>query len=860
LTPLSVTSPAPPVCPALILIVEDEFLIANELQHLLMQAGYQVLGLAESGAKARALVARAVPDIVLLDIFLKGSETGIELAQWLSQQRIPFVFLSANLNESVLEAAKVTEPFGFLNKPFRERDVLAALEIARYRHAHSQEARLRQQQQTLIAVNNAIVTIYDRELLCRTIAEQLNQLVSFSLFNLRIGLPEEQSFHWVLLRQTPQGTFERVFLPELLGHDAPQELFEKLRQAPDQLGEQPGIFTGVAFEQLCQRYPTAHASREAFGVQAMALFPVQLKQRTFTSLQVATTAPSGFTTDDYAAINLVIPQIALALDNLLVCEEIDARRRLKATELAVSSAFRNGRSMADIAVQVAMAISELMSIDLLSIYRVGRVLGAAPLTDITVYKRDAQYYPVPAEEAALPAATTTDEWQQTVADMESWLLQPTLNVGEAAAAARARNPVTRHYGDLLDLHSSMYVPIVLKDQPVAALIVASKAPYAYTAKDLQMLQEVSTQLASALDNLLAYERIRLLSEQLEQERTYLSEELKTSHNFEEIIGTSPALLAVLRNIGQVAPTDVTVLLLGETGTGKELLARAVHNLSPRKGRTMVKVNCAALPPQLMESELFGHERGSYTGATDQRIGKFELAHGSTLFLDEIGELPLELQAKLLRVLQEKEIERLGGKGTIAVDVRIVAATNRDLQAEVAAGRFRADLYYRLYVFPLLVPPLRERPTDILPLAEYFLRKASKEFGKPFTSIANATVQQLQAYAWPGNIRELEHVLERAAILSKPPTLALAEPLISPPPTAPPSMTPPLTAAPSEPISVMPMPVQPMKLTMREAILAALHQSDNRIRGRGGAAELLGVKPTTLEARMKKLSIVPDKYK
>jgi formate hydrogenlyase transcriptional activator len=846
-----------PVSPALILIVEDEFLIANELQHLLIRAGYQVLGLAESGAKARALVARAVPDIVLLDIFLTGSETGIELAQWLGEQRIPFVYLSANTNDSVLEAAKVTEPFGFLNKPFRERDVLAALEIARYRHAHSQEARLRQQQQTLIAVNNAIVTIYDRELLCRTIAEQLSQLIPFSLFNLRIGLPEEQSFYWILLHQTSTGAFERVYLPELLGQNAPQELFEKLREAPDQLGEQLGIFAGEAFEQLCQRYPTAHASHEAFGVQSMALFPVQLKQRTLTSLQLASTAPHGFTTDDYAAVSLVIPQIALALDNLLVCEEIDARRQLKATELAVSSAFRNGRSMSDIAVQVAGAISELMSIDLLSIYRIGRVLGAAPLTDITVHKREGQYYPLSPKEAAPPTGTTPSEWQHILANMESGLLQPTLNVGEVATAARNQNPLTQHYGDLLDLHSSMCVPILLQDQPVAALVVASKAPYAYTAKDLQTLQEVSTQLASALDNLLAYERIRLLSEQLEQERTYLSEELKTSHNFEEIIGTSPALLAVLRNIGQVAPTDVTVLLLGETGTGKELLARAVHNLSPRKGRTMVKVNCAALPPQLMESELFGHERGSYTGATDQRIGKFELAHGSTLFLDEIGELPLELQAKLLRVLQEKEIERLGGKGTIDVDVRIVAATNRDLQAEVAAGRFRADLYYRLYVFPLLVPPLRERPTDILPLAEYFLRKASKQFGKPFTCIANATVQQMRAYPWPGNIRELEHVVERAAILSKPPTLALAESLIAPQATTV-IATPPPTAEPAEPVSFR--PVQPMKLTMREAILAALHQADNRIRGRSGAAELLGVKPTTLEARMKKLGIVTDKYK
>nr|GFC33880.1 hypothetical protein [Tanacetum cinerariifolium] len=305
------------------------------------------------------------------------------------------------------------------------------------------------------------------------------------------------------------------------------------------------------------------------------------------------------------------------------------------------------------------------------------------------------------------------------------------------------------------------VPIALKDQPVAVLVVASKAAYAFTDKDLKTLQELANQLALALENLLAYERIHRLSEQLELEKTYLSEELKVNHNFEEIIGTSPALLAVLRGVAQVAPTDATVLLLGETGTGKELIARA-----------------------------------------------------------------------------EKEIERLGGKGPIKVDVRVVAATNRELAEEVAVGRFRADLYYRLNVFPLTLPPLRTRPDDILPLATHMLHKLSKKLAKPFASIANTALQQLQQYAWPGNIRELENVLERAAILSVPPTLQLAAPLVA---------------------SAQPRPeVKPMQDTLRETILAALAQTNYRIRGPRGAAGLLGVKATTLEARMKKLGIASRK--
>jgi len=829
----------PELAPAAsILIVEDEFLIANNLQRILIKAGYQVTGFAKTVAEAKQAVAQAPPDIVLLDIFLKGEQTGLDLAEWLNEQRIPFVFLSANLSDGVLEAAKVTEPFGFLNKPFRAKDVLTTLEIARYRHAHSAEAKLRQQQQIQVAVNNAIITLHDRDQLSLAIAAQIDKLVPFSFLNLRIGLPEEQSFYWVMLRKTALGTFERIHLPVLLGPNASDELLEKLHQeTPDQLGEQPGIFTGAAFEALVEQYLTARAIRDTFGVRSLLVLPVVLKRRSFTNLQLARTDAAGFTPADYEAVSMVISQIALALDNLLACEEIDAGRRLKTAELAVASAFQNGKTMAEITPQVATAVNELLpGVDLLSIYRVGRALGNGPF-DATVHKKDNLFVPLTGEE--LPATISPLEWERLVDQMEPWLVQPTLNVGRQAGQVRARSVVAEFYSTQLGLQSSMYVPIRSKGQPVAALVVASKAAYAFTPKDLEALQSLADELAVALENLLAFERIKLLSEQLEQEKTYLNEEIKTSHNFGEIIGTSPALLAVFDSIAQVAPTDYTVLITGETGTGKELIARAVHNLSGRKGRTMVKVNCAALPPQLIESELFGHERGSYTGATDKRIGKFELAHGSTIFLDEIGELPLELQAKLLRVLQEKEIERLGGKGPIEVDVRVIAATNRNLQEEVTAGRFRADLYYRLNVFPVVVPPLRERPADILPLTVHFLQKISKKLGKPLTGLSKATREQLEQYPWPGNIRELEHVLERAAIMARSATLELPEPLVANPVTR---------------VQLVPSVVKSMQESMRDTILAALAQANNRIRGQGGAAELLNLKPTTLESRMKKLQI------
>lgn len=829
-----------PVPISTVLIVEDEFIVADDLRRRLSRAGYQVLGLAATVAEAQQLLAGAPPTVVLLDIFLKGPASGLDLAGWLHERQIPFVFLSANLSDEVLAAANRTQPLGFLNKPFREKDVLAALELARYRHAHGEEARLRRQRELQVAVNNAIVHLHDRDELCQAIAAQLDQLVPFTLLSLRIGLPEEQSFYWVVLHKTAAGTFEKVPPLRLLGADVPEALRQRLtEQPPDQVGEQAGTFTGAAFGELCRTQRTARASRDAFGARALAVFPVLLKHHSFTSLQLASPDPAAFSPEQYATVELLLPQLALALDNLLVCEEIEARRRQKAAELALVSAFRNGRELEVIAPAVAQALQQVLPLDLLVLYGVDRALGTVQDGTNASRQPDGTFRLLPATEFVhLPDAAARLAWQQAILELEMLMQQPTLNVGEAGEARRARNLVARRYGEHLGLHSSLYVPVHVQGRPVAAVVVASRAPYAYTARDLRLLQELSRPLALALENLLAFERIKTLGQQLAQENTYLAEEIRTTYNVGEIIGTGPAMQALFSSLGLVAGTDATVLITGETGTGKELVARAVHELSARAARTMVKVNCAALPPHLIESELFGHEKGSFTGATDKRLGKFELADGSTIFLDEIGELPLELQAKLLRALQEREIERVGGRHPILVDVRIVAATNRDLKQEMAEGRFRSDLYYRLNVFPLAVPPLRERPEDILPLATHFLQRFSKKLGKPLTGLTTDAAQQLLAYAWPGNVRELEHVVERAAILARTPTLALAE-----------SLAPVAAAAPA----VM-AAVRPFAEAAREVIEAALAQAGGRVRGAGGAAELLGIKPTTLEARMKKLSV------
>jgi PAS domain S-box-containing protein len=333
---------------------------------------------------------------------------------------------------------------------------------------------------------------------------------------------------------------------------------------------------------------------------------------------------------------------------------------------------------------------------------------------------------------------------------------------------------------------------------------------------------------------------RVLMEQekarLEAQNTYLQEEIKGSHNFEELIGSSPSLKKVLKNVERVAPTDSTVLITGETGTGKELIARAIHNVSPRRTKPLVKVNCAAIPAGLIESELFGHEKGAFTGALTRKIGRFELADKGTIFLDEIGELPLDLQSKLLRVLQEGEFERVGGMQTFKVAVRVIAATNRDLEQQVRVGHFRSDLYYRLNVFPIHLPPLREREGDIPLLVQFFTRRFAVQQGKKIERIPERMMAALQRYHWPGNIRELEHVVERAVILSEGSQL---EPIEW------------LTAGASPSILDRVLTIEELE---REHIRTVLEQTNWRVSGEKGAASLLGLKPTTLEARMKKLGI------
>ncbi|MBT1707612.1 sigma 54-interacting transcriptional regulator [Fulvivirgaceae bacterium PWU5] len=635
-----------------VLIVEDQFIEANDLRLMLEKAGYQVTGIARSVQKAIELIEQEKPSLVLLDIYLKGKLTGIDLAKRLREENIAFVYLSANSNQDVLAEAKATQPYGFLVKPFREKDVLVALEIARYRHEHSLESGFRRE---------------------AALQKQLAGLV------------------------TSAGNWQHTIMK-----------------------------IGVAIQ-------------------------------------------------PYISFDLMRGEL----------KEADHTR--------YSSGF------------LRIGFNEYQRID----FPEFRVMTGLSMQAYEVLQRSGH----------------TDSIAAFYA-------------GKAFTELCSRDPLKKLVAGYFGMASYLSLPLHLAGGGIFYLSFYSRSADTYTHEHLALFNRLQQALAETIDAALAIKKTPEGAETLKEDPLPPDGNSTRISGFEGIVGTSHRLLNVFDSIAQVAPLDTSVLILGESGTGKERVADCLHRLSPRKMKPFIKVNCAALPASLIESELFGHEKGAFTGATDRRIGKFEQASGGTILLDEIGEMPIELQVKWLRVLQEKEIERIGGSAPIKVDVRVIAATNRDLEKEVAEGRFRLDLYYRLNVFPIQLPPLRERKEDIPTLANHFVSYFSRKTGKKITGISAKVLQELQAYRWPGNVRELEHLMERSVLLAKGDTI---RDIVLPDQKE----TNHATDAPR---------VKTILENERDHILEVLKKCEGKIWGAGGAAELLNVPPTTLQSKMKKLGI------
>ena len=534
----------------------------------------------------------------------------------------------------------------------------------------------------------------------------------------------------------------------------------------------------------------------------------------------------AYSLSEVAFAQLVAAQVAVAVDNALHFQEAQALQQQLAHErdrlcvlLEVTNSVVANLELRDVLRTISATLRRVMHCDV-----AGVQLLEAEHHQLRVYALD-----FPDSQGFIQ--------EELLMPLEDSLPGQALQAGQPVVVDRSDPAATSCLIAGEGLQSHCFLPLISRQGNLGVLGLGRRSAHAFTPEEVAFLTQVANQVAIAVDNALAYGQITALKDQLAQEKLYLEDEIRSERSFTDIVGHSPALRRVLQHVETVAPTEATVLLCGETGTGKELLARAIHQLSPRQAHAFVKLNCAAIPTGLLESELFGHEKGAFTGALTQRIGRFELAHRGTVFLDEIGDLPLEVQPKLLRVLQEREFERLGSSRTLRTDARLIAATHQDLATLVEAQQFRADLFYRVNVFPVHVPPLRERPEDIPLLVGHFVQQFARHMRKTVETIPSDTMQRLLQYPWPGNIRELQNVLERAVILSPGPVLQV--PLTD--------LTPHRTPARSTPDATL-------AAAERTHILAVLEETGWVLGGPHGAAARLGLKRSTLQFRLRKLGL------
>ncbi|HEX5170106.1 MAG TPA: sigma 54-interacting transcriptional regulator [Cyclobacteriaceae bacterium] len=719
-----------------------------------------------------------------------------------------------------------------------------------------------------LELNNVLLMHTSREEFGISLAEVINKTVSCERFILRMWTGPVQLGYRLPLQRQADGTFKRF-------SDLP--MLEQAERSPESIiagsiyaAEHPGIYQGDSVKHLAGQFPMFTVAANTFSMQSAMILSFK-KDNTTCLLVLGNSASLSFREEQYQLMTLLLPQIILAFDNLFKYEKLMQEELERKTQLELMTAFNVLGDLEQLALDLIGKMNDFLPFDY------WMQISSLPIGEDLFFrlasKESGAFQGIAGKQLFQQIKLEPVDIHEFRKENSGLFDQPALYVGEEMEALCASVPFFNACHRELRLNSLLIIPIVMMRTQDTILMMGSVRQYAFTQQDLEAIDRIAPYIAMAAQQYTNMFQIQNLTRQLQLEKNYLVEEIKSNYNFDEIVGTSKLLKEVFQQISQVAPTDSTVLILGETGTGKELIARAIHNQSPRKDKVLVKVNCASLPAQLIESELFGHERGSFTGALEKRIGKFELANGGTIFLDEIGELPLELQAKLLRVLQEREIERLGGRTTIPLDVRIIAATNRDLETEVAEGRFRSDLFYRLSVFPIHLPPLRERKEDIPMLISHFLQKYCRKMKKQFSNLKDTVLQEMIQYDWPGNIRELENVIEQSVIIGEQgmSKFKRATEMKRESPVAKAVQSNGSNKTEDDIIRVLRqthgkilgpdgaakiLNLRPSEIEgyERKWILDALKKSNGKVRGEEGASSLTGINPTTLEARMKKLRI------
>ena len=657
--------------------------------------------------------------------------------------------------------------------------------------------------QSLLEVSATILQHRDLQPLFRSLASQLRPVLPFDFLCLILHRPETGSMRLHVLEATQPNEAPRVELP-----------VEESPAGWVLTHQQPLIVQDIHTE---TRWPVVMNIMYENGVDTCCFLPLTTAHRRLGALSFGYLHAHEITAAELEFRGRVSAQVAVAVDNSLNAQALARERdRLRAL-LDITNAMVSQLALGELFSNITACLRNVVP------HEYSSLALHAPGTDYLVIH-------------ALESFVGESKFEQDMRvpfegspSGQAFLTHQPIRF----AAGTYSSDVTR-FLEAEGLRSGVCIPLMTRNRVLGTVNLASIRDDAFSPEDVDYLVQVATQAAIAIENAQAFNEIERLKDKLAEEKLYLEDEIRSERNFGDAIGDSPAFRKALRQVETVAPTDATVLILGETGTGKELIARSVHELSARKNRTFARLNCAAIPTGLLESELFGHEKGAFTGAIAQRIGRFELADGGTLFLDEVGDIPLDLQPKLLRALQEQEFERLGSTRTIKVNVRVIAATNRDLWRMVSEQQFRADLYYRLNVFPLPVPPLRERVSDIPMLVRYFAQKFARRMNKHIETIPSATLAALAEYPWPGNVRELENLIERAVILSAGSALEipLTELRVKPPGKS----------------------ATTLETTERQHIVRVLEETGWKIAGKDGAAARLGLKRSTLQSKMKRLAI------